>query len=235
MNYLIARSGCYDDTAVVVELGDGATDLGVVAINRDGCADDGHQLAPVCLVGGGVVLELLVDVVEGVELGDEDVGAADGVGRPLVDGTTMAGQIDAIAVVWGVGVDIDAPADADGIDLVCHNAGFTQYTSQFAAVAPIHNDDIVGPFDVDGGGGDVGNGLGQYRHKCIDDQGGVGGRDVGGAEQERAEQALVGDIAPLAAVLTPAVGLVFGQHDQPFGTPSGGSRPDDVVGRGGVV
>ena len=88
---------------------------------------------------------------------------------------------------------------------------------------------------MDGGGGNLGDGLSQYRHKGIDNQGGVGGRDVGGAEQERAEQALVGDVAPLAAVLAPAVGLVFGQHDQPFGTPSGGSSPDDVVGRGGVV
>ena len=88
---------------------------------------------------------------------------------------------------------------------------------------------------MDGGGGDVGDSLGQHRHKCIDDQGGVGGWDVGGAEQERAEQALVGDVAPLAAVLTPAVGLVFGQHDQPFGAPSSCRRSDDVVGRGGVV
>ena len=128
MNYLVARDGGHDDAAVVVELGDDATDLGIVAVNRDGCADDGHQLAPVCLVGGGVELELLVDAVEGVELGDEDVGAADGVGRPLVDGTAMAGQIDAIAVVLGVGMDVDAPADTDRLDLVGYDAGFTQHT-----------------------------------------------------------------------------------------------------------
>jgi len=83
---------------------------------------------------------------------------------------------------------------------------------------------------VDGGGGDVGDGLGQYRHKGIDDAGGVGGGDMSGAEQERAEQALVRDIAPLPAMLTPAVGLVFGQYHQAFGTPSGGGSPDDVVG-----
>ena len=75
----------------------------------------------------------------------------------------------------------------------------------------------------------MGDGLGQYRHKGIDNHGGVGGGDVGGAEQERTEQALVGYVAPLAAMLTPAVGLVFGQHDQAFGSPSGGGRPDDVV------
>ncbi len=235
MYHLTAIGSSNDNTAVVVELGDGATDLGVVAVNRDGCADDGHQLAPVCLVGGGVVLELLVDVVEGVELGDEDVGAADWLGGPIVDGTTMASQIDAIAVVLGVGMDVDAPADTDRLDLVGYDAGFAEDAGQFAALAASHDNDIVGPFDVDGGGGNLCDGLGQYRHKCIDDQGGVGGRDVGGAEQERAEQALVGDVAPLAAVLTPAVGLVFGQHDQPFGAPSGGSSPDDVVGRGGVV
>jgi hypothetical protein len=40
---------------------------------------------------------------------------------------------------------------------------------------------------VDGGGGDVGDSLGQYRHKGIDDAGGVGGGDMSGAEQERAE------------------------------------------------
>jgi len=31
-------------------------------------------------------------------------------------------------------------------------------------------------------------------------------------------------------MLTPAVGLVFGQYHQTFGTPSGGGSPDDVVG-----
>ena len=187
MHYLTAISSGDDDTAVVVELHDGATELGVVAVNRDGCADDGHQLTPVGLVGIGVVLELLVDTVKRVELGYEDVGTADWLGTPIIDGATIAGQIDAVAVVLGVGMDVDAPADADGINLVCHDAGFTQYSGQFAAVAPIHNDDVVGPFDVDGGGGEVGDGLGQYRHKGIDDAGGVGGGDMSGAEQERAE------------------------------------------------
>lgn len=127
MHHLTAIGSGDDNTAVVVELGDGATDVGSVAIDRDGCADDGHQLTPVRLVGSGVVLELLVDAVKGVELGHEDVGAADGVGRPLVDGTTMARQIDAVAVVLGVGMDVDAPADADGINLVRYDAGFTQH------------------------------------------------------------------------------------------------------------
>lgn len=235
MHYLTAIGSSNDNTAVVVELGDGAADVGVVARNRDGCADDGHQLAPVCLVGAGVVLELLVDTVKGVELGDEDVGAADGVGRPLVDGTAVARQIDTIAVVLGVGIDIDAPADTDEINLVRYDTGFAQYPGQFAALGASHDDNVVGPFDVDGGGGDVGDGLGQYGHKSIDNHGGMGGWDVGGTEQERAEQALVGDIAPLPAVLTPTVGLVFGQHDQAFGSPSGGGSPDDIVGRGGVV
>ena len=126
MYHLTAIGSSNDNTAVVVELGDGATDLGVVAVNRDGCADDGHQLAPVCLVGGGGVLELLVDVVEGVELGDEDVGAADWLGGPIVDGTAVAGQIDAIAVVLGVGMDVDAPADTDRLDLVGYDAGFAE-------------------------------------------------------------------------------------------------------------
>ena len=36
-------------------------------------------------------------------------------------------------------------------------------------------------------------------------------------------------------MLTPAVGLVFGQHHQAFGTSSGGGSPDDVVGRGCVM
>jgi hypothetical protein len=31
-------------------------------------------------------------------------------------------------VVLGVGMDVDAPADADGINLVRHDAGFTQYS-----------------------------------------------------------------------------------------------------------
>ena len=128
MHHLVTSTRGNDDTAVVVEVGDGAIDLGVVARNRDGCADDWHQLAPVRLVGGGVVLELLVDTVKGVELGDEDVGAADWLGGPFVDGTTMARQIDAVAVVLGVGMDVDAPADADGINLVRHDAGFTQYS-----------------------------------------------------------------------------------------------------------
>ena len=75
MHHLTAIGSSNDNTAVVVELGNGATGVGVVACNRDCCADDGHQLAPVGLVGAGVVLELLVDVVEGVELGHEDVGA----------------------------------------------------------------------------------------------------------------------------------------------------------------
>jgi len=128
MHYLAAIGSGDDDTAVVVELGDGAADVGVVAINRDSCADDGHQLAPVRLVGGGVMLELLVDAVKGVELGHEDVGAADWLSGPFVDGTTMARQIDAVAVVLGVGMDVDAPADADGINLVRYDAGFTQYS-----------------------------------------------------------------------------------------------------------
>ena len=187
MNYLVARGSGYDDTAVVVELCDGAADVGSVAINRDGCADDWYQLPPVRLVGSGVVLELLVDAVKGVELGHEDVGAADWLGGPLVDGATMAGQIDAVAVVLGVGMDVDAPADTDRLDLVCHNAGFAEDAGQFAALAAIHNDDVVGPFDVDGGGGNLGDGLGQYRYKGIDDAGGVGGGDMSGAEQERAE------------------------------------------------
>ena len=187
MYHFTAIGSGNDNTTIVVELGDGAADVGSVAINRDGCADDWHQLAPVRLVGAGVVLELLVDAVKGVELGDEDVGAADGVGRPLVDGTAVAGQIDTIAVVLGVGMDVDAPADTNRLDLVGYDAGFAEDTGQFAAVAPIHNNDIVGPFDVDGGGGDVGDGLGQYRHKGIDNQGGMGGWDVGGTEQERAE------------------------------------------------
>ena len=128
MYHLTAIGSSNDNTAVVVELGDGAADVGSVAINRDGCADDWHQLAPVRLVGGGVVLELLVDAVKGVELGHEDVGAADWLGGPIVDGTAVAGQIDAIAVVLGVGMDVDAPADADGINMVRYDAGFTQYS-----------------------------------------------------------------------------------------------------------
>ncbi len=187
MHHLTAIGSGDDDTAVVVELGDSAADEGSVVINRDGCADDWHQLAPVRLVGIGVVLELLVDAVKGVELGHEDVGAADWLGGPLVDGTTMACQIDAVAVVLGVGMDVDAPADADGINLVRHDAGFTQYPGQFAALGASHDDNVVGPFDVDGGGGDVGDSLGQYRHKGIDDASGVGGGDMSGAEQERAE------------------------------------------------
>lgn len=126
MDHFTAIGSGNDNTAIVVELGDGTTDMGVMACNRDCCADDGHQLAPVGLVGAGVVLELLVDAVKGVELGDEDVGTADGVGCPFVDGTTMAGQIDAIAVVLGVGIDIDAPADTDEINLVRYDTGFTE-------------------------------------------------------------------------------------------------------------
>ena len=187
MHHFTAIGGGDDDTAVVVELGDGAADVGVVTGNGDGCADDWYQLPPVRLVGSGVVLELLVDAVKGVELGHQDVGAADWLGGPFVDGTTMACQIDVVAVVLGMGMDVDAPTDADGIDVVRHDACFAQHPRQFAAVASIHNDDVVGPFDVDGGGGDVGDGLGQYRHKGIDDAGGVSSGDVGGAEQERAE------------------------------------------------
>ena len=187
MHHLTAIGSGDDDTAVVVELGDGATNLGSVAINRHSCADDWYQLSPVCLVGVGVVLELLVDAVKGVELRHEDVGAADWLGGPFVDGTTMARQIDGITEVLGMGVDVDTPTDANGIDVVRHDACFAQHPRQFAAVASIHNDDVVGPFDVDGGGGDVGDGLGQYRHKGIDDAGGVGGGDMSGAEQERAE------------------------------------------------
>ena len=126
MNHLVTSTRGNNDTAVVVEVGDGATDVGVVARNRDGCADDGHQLAPVRLVGIGVVLELLVDAVKGVELGHEDVGAANWLGGPFVDGTTMASQIDAIAVVLGVGMDIDAPADTNRLDLVGYDTGFAE-------------------------------------------------------------------------------------------------------------
>ncbi len=186
--YHCTAIGCGDDdTAVVVELRDGATELGVVTGNGDGSADDGHQLPPVRLVGAGVVLELLVDVIKGIELGYEDVGAADGLGGPCVDGATRAGQIDGIAVVLGVGIDVDAPADADGIDVVRHDTCFAQHAGQFAALGAIHDDDVVRPFDVHRSGGDVGNGLREHRHKGIDDAGGVGGGDMSGAEQERAE------------------------------------------------
>lgn len=187
MDYFVASGCSHDDTAVVVELGDGAADVGVVASNRDRCADDGHQLAPMRLVGAGIVVELLVDVIEGVELGDEDVGTADWVSGPLVDRTAMAGEVDVVTVVLGVGIDIDAPADADGFDLVGHDAGFAQDAGEFAMAIARTYDDIVGPFDVNGGSGDVGDGLGEYRHKGIDNHGGVGGGDMGGAEQERAK------------------------------------------------
>ena len=128
MHHLTAIGSGDDDTTVVVELGDSAADVGVVTGNGDGCADDWYQLAPVRLVGSGVVLELLVDAVKGVELGHEDVGAADWLGGPFVDGATIAGQIDGITEVSGMGVDVDTPADADGIDVVRHDAGFTQYS-----------------------------------------------------------------------------------------------------------
>ena len=74
------------------------------------------------------MLELLVDAVKGVELCHEDVGAADWLSGPFVDGTTMARQIDAVAVVLGVGMDVDAPADANRLDLVGYDAGFAEDT-----------------------------------------------------------------------------------------------------------
>lgn len=124
MDHLVTGASRNDDAAVVVELGDGATDLGIVASNRDIRVDNLHQLAPACLVGGGVVLELLIDLVKSVELGDEDIGATDGLGGPIIDGATIACQIDGIAVVLGVSVDVDAPADANGIDVVRYDARF---------------------------------------------------------------------------------------------------------------
>lgn len=45
----------------------------------------------------------------------------------------------------------------------------------------------------------------------------------------------MGQVAPLAAVLAAAVGLVFGEHHQSFGAPSSRRRPDKVIGGGGVV
>jgi len=187
MHHVLTCACGNDNAAVIVELRDSATELGVVTGNGDGSADDGHQLTPVGLVCSGVVLELLVDVIKGIELGDEDIGAADGLGGPLVDGATRAGQINGIAVVLGVGIDVDAPADADGIDVVRHDTCFAQHAGQFAALGAIHDDDVVRPFDVHRSGGDVGNGLREHRHKGIDDAGGMRGGDVWRAEQERAE------------------------------------------------
>jgi len=159
MHHVLTSTCGNDDTAIIVELGDGASELDVVTGNGDSGADDGYQLTPVCLIGSGVVLKLLVDALKCVELAHEDVGTADGLGGPIVDGTTRACQIDGIAMVLGVGVDVDTPADANGIDVVGHDACFAEHARQFAALGPIHDDNVVGPFDVDGSGGDMGDGL----------------------------------------------------------------------------
>lgn len=184
MHHMVTGASGHHEAAVVVELSDGTTDLGSVAGNSNMGANNLYQLTPMRLVGGGVVLELLVDVVKGIELGNKDVGTADRVRRPFGNSTTMARQIDAIAVVLGVGIDIDPPADANVINLVGHDTCFAQYASEFAPLSSINDNDIVGPFDVNRSGGDVGDGLRQYCHKRIDDKSRVGGRQVRGAEQE---------------------------------------------------